>query len=240
MGTTTQTYAVSGPGTHPAARLSRPVRRAAAAALVLGTGLQAAAWLTYAESDLVAGYSRVWDGAVRPDLGLALNILSIPFWIASAAVYVMLGRPRSPRLAWIGGSLLMGGMAALAANLGTEVMTSALVGAHVITPKEAASATTALDTLPATAYNLLFLVGVGLGIPLTGVSLWRSHVVPRAAAGLLVAFLAIDLLGQATRLAALPVAGHLVAAAAALWIAVGVLRAASTDAMRQAAGPMGG
>lgn len=231
MGTTTLTYAVSGPGMHPAARLGRPIRRAAAAALVLGAGLQAAAWLTYAEPDLVAAYTQIWHGAVRPDVSLTLNVLSIPFWIASVAVYVMLGRTRSPGIAWIGGSLLVGGLAALAANLGTEATTSALVGDHVITPAAAASATLALDTLPSTAFNLLFLVGVGLGIPLTGVSLWRSRAVPREAASLLVAFLVIGMVGQGTGLAAFAIAAQVARVASATWIAVTLLRVESSDAV---------
>jgi hypothetical protein len=45
--------------------------------------------------------------------------------------------------------------------------------------------------------NLLFLIGVVLGIPLTAVSLVRSRAVHRTAAALLVAFLAIDVPGRA-------------------------------------------
>jgi hypothetical protein len=113
---------------HPAARLSPAVRFAAATTLVLGAGLQAASWLVYAGLDLAATCRLVASGAGRPDLSLALNTLATPFWIAGVAAYVLLGRIRSPRLAWIGGTLLMVGLTGLATNHGTEIMTFAQSG----------------------------------------------------------------------------------------------------------------
>ena len=53
----------------------------------------------------------------------ALNTHATPFWIASVAVCVLLGRIRSPRLAWIGGTLLVIGLTAL----GNEIMTFSVV-----------------------------------------------------------------------------------------------------------------
>jgi len=52
-----------------------------------------------------------------------------------------------------------------------------------------------LESPPAVVMNILFLAGVGLGIPLTAASLWRSRAVPRTAAALLVeeaGFLGLD------------------------------------------------
>jgi hypothetical protein len=210
-------------GLHPAARLSTTLRVAAATTLVLGTGLHAAAWLVYSQPNLTTTYSSVAAGAVRPDLSTALLLLGIPFWIASVAVYVMLGRSRSPRLAWTGGVLLVVGFTMLAANLGTEIMTSFLARRATITPAEAAQATQTLASLPATVMNLLFVIGVVLGIPLTAVSLWRSRAVPRTTAALLVAFLALDLAGE-TASSLLSVIAHVVAVIPASWIAVTVLR----------------
>ena len=210
-------------GLHPAARLSTTLRVAAATTLVLGTGLHAAAWLVYSQPNLTKTYNSIAAGAVRPDLSTALFILGIPFWIASVAVYVLLGRNRSPRLAWTGGALLVVGFTMLAANLGTEIMTSFLVRQATITPAQADQATRTLASLPATMMNLLFLIGVVLGIPLTAVSLWRSRAVPRTAAALLVAFLALDLAGEST-ISALSVIAHVVAVIPATWIAVTVLR----------------
>jgi hypothetical protein len=210
-------------GLHPAARLSTPLRVTAAATLVLGTGLHAAAWLIYSQPNLTTTYTSIAAGAVRPDLSTALLILGIPFWLASSAVYVLLGRSRSPRLAWTGGALLVVGFTMLAANLGTEIMTSFLTRHATITPAQADQATRTLSSLPATVMNLLFLIGVVLGIPLTAVSLWRSRAVPRTAAALLVAFLALDLAGESTN-STLSVIAHLVAVIPASWIAVTVLR----------------
>jgi len=208
---------------HPAARLGTTLRVAAATTLVLGTGLHAAAWLVYSQPNLTTTYTSVAAGAVRPDLSSALFILGIPFWIASVAVYVLLGRSRSPRLAWTGGALLVVGFTMLAANIGTEIMTTFLARQATITPAEAAQATRTLTSPSATVMNLLFLIGVVLGIPLTAVSLWRSRAVPRTAAALLVAFLVIDLAGEST-FSALSVIAHVIAVIPAAWIAVTVLR----------------
>jgi hypothetical protein len=208
---------------HPAARLGLPLRVAAATTLVMGTGLHAAAWLIYSEPNLTTTYTAVAAGAIRPDLSSALIILGIPFWIASVTVYVMLGRSRSPRLAWTGGALLVVGFTMLAANIGTEIMTTFLARQAAITPAEADQATRTLTSPSATVMNLLFLIGVVLGIPLTAVALWRSCAVPRTAAALLVVFLALDLVGESAS-AALSVLAHVVAVIPAAWIAVTVLR----------------
>ena len=208
----------------PAARLSTPLRVAAATTLVLGTGLQAAAWLVYAELDPAATYRLVAAGAGRLDVSLALYTIATPFWIAGVAVYVLLGRIRSPRLAWSGGTLLVVGLTALATNIGTEIMTSSMVQNAIIDPAQADLATRSLESPPAVVTNILFLAGVGLGIPLTAASLWRSRAVPRTAAALLVAFLAVDLAGQGTGITAIGVIAHILALIAASWIAVTVMR----------------
>jgi hypothetical protein len=108
--------------------------------------------------------------------------------------------------------------------MGTEVMTSSLVQNHLIDPRQAAHATVTLDSGPATVMNMMFLLGVGLGIPLTGISLWRSRAVPRTAAVLLVAFLLIDLAGEGAGIAAVSVIAHVLAFVAASWVAVAALR----------------
>jgi hypothetical protein len=209
---------------HPAARLSPAVRVAAATTLVLGAGLQAASWLVYAGLDLAATYRLVTAGAGRPDMSLALNTLATPFWIAGVAVYVLLGRIRSPRLAWIGGTLLVVGLTGLATNHGTEIMTYSMVQNAIIDPTQADHATRTLESLPAVVTNIMFLVGVVLGIPLTAAALWRSRAVPRVAAALLVAFLAVDLTGQGTGIGAIGAIAHILALIAASWIAVTVMR----------------
>jgi hypothetical protein len=118
--------------------------------------LQAASWLAYAGLDLAATYRLVAAGAGRPDVSLALNILAAPLWIASVAVYVLLGRIRSPRLAWIGGTLLVIGLSALATNLGTEIMTFSMVQNAIVDPMQADHATRTLESLPAVVVNIMF------------------------------------------------------------------------------------
>jgi hypothetical protein len=191
---------------------------------VLGTGLHAAAWLVYAEPDLRVAFTTLAAGSGRPDLSLALMVLGTPFWIAGIAVYVFLGRGRSPRLAWTGGILLTVGLTALATNLGTEVMTSFLVRAAAISPAQAAHLTRSMSSLPVTVMNVMFVIGVGLGIPLTAAALWRSGAVPRAAAALLVVFILIDIVAESSPVRGLGVVSHLVSLLAAVWIAAAVLR----------------
>jgi hypothetical protein len=210
---------------HPAAGLSQGLRIAAVATLVLGAGLQAASWLVHAEPDLEVSYSRFVTNPGAPELSLVLNLLATPFLIASVAVYVLLGRVRSPRLAWTGGALLVTGLVALGYLLGTEVFASALARAGQLRPVELAASMTGLDSPSAGVMSLMFVLGVGLGIPLTAVSLWRSLAVPRAAAALLVLFLVIDLVGQGTSRPVLGIVARVIALVAAFWIGFAVSRA---------------
>jgi hypothetical protein len=219
----------------PAVQLSTTLRVAAATTLVLGAGLQAAAWLVYAEPNLTAAYTAVKAGAGRPDVSLALNVLATPFWIASVPVYVLLGRTRSPRLAWVGGTLLVAGLTALGTNLGTEIMTSFLVREAAISPAQADQATRALSSPPASVMSMVFLLGVAVGIPLTAAALWRSRAVPRAAAALLVVFLLVDIAGQSTLIPFLGVIAHVIGLVAATWIAVTVVRMPRSNPNRLAA-----
>jgi hypothetical protein len=55
------------------------------------------------------------------------DVLAMPFLIASAAVYIMLGRKRSPRLAWIAGIALAAGLVGLAVLQGWEILSYNLV-----------------------------------------------------------------------------------------------------------------
>jgi membrane associated rhomboid family serine protease len=116
------------------------------------------------------------------------------------------------------------GLTALATNLGTEIMTYSMVQNAIVDPMQADHATRILESLPAVVTNIMFLVGVVLGIPLTAAALWRSRAVPRIAAALLVAFLAVDLTDQSTGIGAIGAIAHVLAFIAASWIAVTVIR----------------
>jgi hypothetical protein len=213
-----QRPAATAPVEHPATALSRPLRIACAATLLLGTGLQAASFPLLTATDLESHYEQVAASPALADLSLILNVLAMPFLIGGAAVYVLLGRRRSPRLAWTGGLLLAGGLVLLATMMGREVVTYALAQDGVLPPAQVADVLRTVDTAPAMVVQMVFLLGVALGLLLTAAALWRSRWVPRPAVAGLVAFLVIDIAGR-------PVEAHLLAFLSAAWIAVSFLRA---------------
>ena len=206
--------------THPAAVLGMPARVAAAATLVLGFALHTASMMiqnTPHNSDPTAVMTWVAENPGPAQLAKTLDVLFVPFMVGGVVVYVMLGRLRSRRLAWVSGVLFAGGLIGLASHEGYEAFATTLVAGGTLDP--AAVAAVWLDSSPADiAAQLLFLVGWVIGLPLTVVSLWRSRVVPRPAAALLLLFMIVDLAGRR-------IEGHLLGLAAATWIAVVVLRA---------------
>src|SRR4051812_4017930 len=105
---------------HPTASLGAPVRIAAAATLVLGTGLQAAAWLVPQEEGLTASLAEAAANPARSRVVELLITLAVPFLVGGVAVYVLLGWRRSPRLAWTGGVLFAVGLIELGIHLGGE------------------------------------------------------------------------------------------------------------------------
>ncbi len=59
-----------------------------------------------------------------------LDVLALPFLFATALVYVLLARGRSPRLAWSGGTLLALGLVGLAVVEGLETWVSTWLVTH--------------------------------------------------------------------------------------------------------------
>jgi hypothetical protein len=216
----------SPPSAH-AQRWTRGVRAAAATVLVVGPALQVAAW-TLDPGEGAADPSA--GNLAREELSLALNLASVPPLIGAVAAMVGLARLGSARLAWAGGGLFATGLAALGMLLGGEVVANGLGLDAAIGPAAVDAALLRLETLPTTVMNGLFLLGVGLGVPLTAAALWRSRAVPRAAAGLLVLFLVLDVAGQGAgtgdlpaQLDPLPVVAHVVLLLAGALIARVVL-----------------
>jgi hypothetical protein len=185
---------------------------------LLGTGCQAASFLLVAESDSQTLFARIADDPTAVQLAKLLDVLAMPFLVGGVAVYVLLGRQRSPRLAWIGGWLMAVGLIELTALQGWEVLAYSIADDRVLPPSTLARVVDGLSSPAAAAVTFIFLIGVVIGLPLTAVSLWRSGAVPRLAPVLLVGFLVVDLAGRG-------VEAHLIAFAAAALIAVAVLRA---------------
>jgi len=220
MTTTTTKRGELAAGSHPASSLGMPARLAAAATLVLGFALHLASLVisgTPHNSDPTTWMTWVAENPGPAQLSKTLDVLFVPFMVGGVVVYVMLGRLRSRRLAWVGGVLFAGGLVGLASHEGYEAFAYTLVVSGSLDPQGAAGVL--LESSPAdTAAQILFLAGLAIGLPLTVLSLWRSRAVPRAAALLLLLFLIVDLSGWR-------VASHLLGLAGATWIAVVVLTA---------------
>lgn len=205
---------------HPAARLTGLVRVAAATTLLLGAGFQAAAFLVIGhQGDTAAWLAWVADHPGRAATSKLFDVLAMPFLIGSVVVYVLLGRERSPRLAWIGGALFGAGMVGLTFLQGWEVLAYSLVDQDVVVTGKLAEAIDGLSSPSAIAVYALFFGGVLVGFIMTAVALWRSRAVPRGAIGLLMLFLIVDAFLMR------PVEGHVIGFLGAAWIAVTVVRA---------------
>jgi hypothetical protein len=202
----------------PAAELPRAGRIAAATALVLGTGCQAIAFLlSPTPADTTEWLTWIAEHPERGQLSKLFDVLAMPFLVATAAVYIALGRMRSPRLAWSSGVALGAGLVGLAMLQGWEVLAYNLVVEDVAPPATVAAAIDNIPSSPAgVAVTLLFLLVGLVGLLGTLVSLWLSHAVPRLAVLLLLGGFVTDLLG-------LPVEGHLVSFLGAAWVGVTIL-----------------
>jgi hypothetical protein len=209
------------PSAHPAAGVSMPARVAAATTLVFGFALHLASTLILAlphNSNPVRWMTWVAEKPELADTSKTLDVLFVPFMVGSVVVYVMLGRLRSPHLSWVGGVLFAGGLTGLATIEGWEAFAYTLAVNQVLDPKTLGAAVGSSLSPAIAAAQLLFLIGVGVGLPLTVVALWRSRAVPRTAALLLLCFLVVDLMGYR-------MASHLIGLTGAAWIAITVLRA---------------
>jgi hypothetical protein len=203
-----------------AARFTPLGRAAAAGTIVAGALFQVLAFALIPDFDRTIDRLH-WIAAhdTRAELSKTFDLLAVPFLLGAVIVYVLLGRERSPRLAWAGGILLGLGMCGLMAVQGFETLEFALAADGRIGLAPLGDVVDNVSTAPAIAMAVIFLAGAALGLLVTSASLWRSRAVPRAAAILLVVFFVIDApLSQ-------PLAGHLVALVAAVWIAASILRA---------------
>ena len=188
--------------------------------MVLGSGCQAIAFLLIPSiDDSTAWLTWIAENETRGQLSKLFDVLAMPFLVGSAAVYIMLGRKQSPKLAWVGGIGLGSGLVGLAMLQGWEVLAYNLVADDAASPETVASAVDGITSSPAgIAVLVLFMVlGFG-GLLITLMSLWRSQVVPRAAVLLLLIGFVVDAFIA-------PVEGHVIMFLAASWIAFTVFRA---------------
>ena len=185
---------------------------------MLGSGFQAISFLlSPTPADTTEWLTWIAENPGRGQVSKLFDVLAMPFLVATAAVDIVLGRKRSPKLAWVSGIALAAGMVGLAMLQGWEVLAFNLVVDDVLPPATVAGAIEDIASSPAgLAVTLLFLVVGFVGLLATLVSLWRSRAVPRLVVLLLLAGFVTDILGR-------PVEGHLVSFIGATWVAVTVL-----------------
>jgi hypothetical protein len=206
----------------PAAGWTPAARRGAAAALGLGGLLWMAAEVTHMDGSGVATMQWVaahptWAGLTLTSdfVGTALVMFALPVWL-------LLGRPRSPRLAWAGAIAGVFGMTAQAMIHGVEFVT------YIVSLDDRIDKTTfdgvfnrAGGGIPFTVFMVMFLGGAFVGTALAMVAVWRSRTLPRGSIVLWLAFLAANL-------APVKVPTTVIGAAALCWMAAAIVRAPST------------
>lgn len=221
MSTIASMLAAPAASTSPAARFTPAGRVAAASTLVLGAGFQLAAFMLEpgGSDDTLDRLRWVADEAARANLAKLCDVLAVPFLLGATIVYVLLSRERSPRLAYVGGTLLGLGLVGLAMVQGYETLEFGIAQDGRFEVSALADAVDDVSTPPAVAIILMLIIGASLGLLMTAVALWRSAAVPRGAVLLIAAFVIIDIPLQMGRLS------HAIAFVAACWIAWAVLRA---------------
>lgn len=157
-----------------------------------------------------------------------LRLLSVLLGIAALVLFVpmvltirRLLRVRSPRLARAGSALCLTGVIAFAALHGMDLATLAVIQAPGVEHVTAAGAITSSSA--SGPLTVVFLVGMMIGMLLLSVGLWRTRVVPRAAAVLLVAFLVLDFGAAVASSKPLTVAAHALLLAGSALIARSLL-----------------
>ncbi|MGH3137230.1 MAG: hypothetical protein ACRDPV_12160 [Gaiellaceae bacterium] len=203
----------------PAADWPRLGRVAAAATLVLGAACQLVSFGLIPDfSETAERLEWIADDSAQAQASKVFDVLAMPFLVGTAIVYLLLARRRSPRLAWAGGLLLVMGMVGLSMVQGAETLMYGLADDERFDAATLGAAVDDLTTPSAIVMLLLFLPGAFFGVILSSAALWRSRAVPRGAVLLLLLFLVVDIILSRGFI------GHAVSFAAAVWIAVTVLR----------------
>lgn len=161
-------------------------RYAAAAVLTtLGVLWLAASLVGYGKHDL----ERLQWTAQHPlpaGLGLTADMLAVPFVVGAAAVWLLLSRTASPRLAWAGAVLLTCAAAGQGVVVGMELAGYVVARSGSVDLGTWVALTDSPSGLPVTVLVVLFLGGAFGGILVAMTALWRSRSVPRGAILLIV------------------------------------------------------
>lgn len=218
------------PTASPAARWTLVARVAAAGTLVLAAGLQLAANSIGAQTGSTLDAVR-WV-ADHPDLANLASVsalLSVPFYLGTVLVYVLLSRRRSPRLAYTTGILLGCGFVGLSAVEGYEALAVALAQDGRFDLTALAEVVDQMSSPSGIAMLLILIPFSFFGLLASTVALWRSRAVPRAAVLLIPAYILVDFFLYEQFGVVPGFAGPAISFVAACWIASAVLLARRTQ-----------
>jgi hypothetical protein len=219
----------------PATSWSRVARAAGALTLALAGLLWLLADLVQPSLEGAASQSWIAEHPGPAGVSLTADMLATPFLAGATALWLLLARARSPRLAWTGAVLLVFGLT------GQAVVTGVGLTAYMVAQSgkvDAAAFSAAIGdgpaaSLPGTVFTVMFFAGAFIGIVVMMVAVWRSRALPRAAVLLLVVFQLADIVS-------LPFPTTVIAAAGLLWMAVSLLSTRGVRAGQPAEEPVGG
>lgn len=193
-------------------------RIAAATVLVLGGVLWTVGDLIGFGEKGVDHLAYMRDHPGPTGIGLTGDLLGTVFMLGAAAAWLLLSRPRSPRLATAGAALLAIGLAMQCVVSGVESTEFALVrvGAVPLDRLDSILNSPTAMGLPGYLFLPLWMVGAFGGIVVAMIALWRSRSVARPAIVLVLLFQVVQFFGI--------VPGSPFLLLGLLWMAVDVLR----------------
>jgi hypothetical protein len=198
-----------------------------AAVVVAGPLLQVVEFLAARPPDASAARVAYWTAhPTATGVSMAVGVLAIPFLLGGIAAFVALTRVASPLLAWVAGALMISAMTGLAVVHGYELAAYALAREG---RASAAAAVLSANDLGVTGpvVFLMFLGAAAAGTALLAIAVWRSPLVPRIVAPLILAFALIDfVLGRPIVSHVVNLAGFAIVGAA---IAAGYVRGSGAE-----------
>ena len=165
-------------------------RIAGAACLVAGTlGWTIASFIGFG-LDGVAQLEFDRMHPVAAGIGLSCDLIGTVFVLGAAVVWLLLGRERSPKIAWTGAVMLGFALIAQGAVSGVEITKYALArdGRFDLSALADAIASPSQMGIPGYVFLPMFMIGAFLGLVLAMIAVWRSGSVARPAIILVVLF----------------------------------------------------